>query len=223
VVTSTRPVFTSGGDRWLDTVARERLAGRLAEGLRRARIAGAGVLVGITELLSGRHDPSAIVSASRRIGEPWFCLEQPDRDRIALATLGTVRTLEASGPDRFDVLAARWRTLAAGALADEAPGAPGAGLVAVGGFAFAPDGGASPMWDGFAAASLILPEVALARRGDQTWLTLNLDLAPDDTVPERLAGLQTRLDELVETPLPLFDPAPTGAYEVVSPMPPAHF
>jgi isochorismate synthase len=223
VVTSTRVVFTTGGDRWLDTAARQRLARRLADGLRDARIAGASVLVSISEQLSGRHDPSAIVSASRRTGEPWFCLEQPDRHRIALATLGAVRTLEASGPDRFDVLAARWRTLAAGALADEAPGAPGAGLVAVGGFAFAPDGGASPMWSGFAAASLILPEVALARRGEQTWLTLNLDVAPDDTVTERLAAVCARVDELVETPLPLFDPAPTGSYEVVSPMPPAHF
>ena len=81
--------------------------------------------------------------ASRVGDEPWFCFEQPDRERIALATLGAVRTLEAAGPDRFDELARRWRALADAAIADT-PGAdeaPGTGLTAVGGFAFAPDGG----------------------------------------------------------------------------------
>ncbi len=34
------------------------------------------------------------------------------------------------------------------------------GPVAVGGFAFAPDGGASPAWAGFEPASLVVPESA---------------------------------------------------------------
>jgi menaquinone-specific isochorismate synthase len=196
---------------------------RVAEALHRARATGAPALVSITVKLPGEHDPSAIVAASRRSGEPWFCLEQPDRDALALASLGGIRTLEASGPGRFDELAGRWRELAAAALADEAPGAPGAGLVALGGFAFAPDGGASPMWSGFAPASLVVPELSLARRGRSTWLTVNVDVAPDDADAEAVARVDRRLAELREVELPLFDPAPTGGYEVVSPMPPAHF
>ena len=50
--------------------------------------------------------------------------------------------LEARGPGRFAASPPRWRELAGGAVADAPDGPPGAGLVAVGGFAFAPDGGA---------------------------------------------------------------------------------
>ncbi len=208
---------------WLPARAAARLERRVGEGLRRARAAGGTVLVSVTAELSGEHDPSAIVVASRRVGEPWLCLEQPDRDAIAVAALGAVRTLEASGPGRFESLAGRWRSVAADALADEASGAPAAGLVALGGFAFAPDGGAAPIWSGFAPASLVVPEVSLARRGRSTWLTVNLDIAPDDTEAGAVARVQRRLAELREPALPLFDPAPTGTYEVVSPMAPAHF
>ena len=50
--------------------------------------------------------------ASRRAGEPWFCIEQPDRERAAVAALGCAVALEARGPQRFDEVAARWRALA---------------------------------------------------------------------------------------------------------------
>jgi isochorismate synthase len=211
------------GPAWLTARAAGRLRRRIVEGLNRARAAGTPVLVSVTTELAGDHDPSALVAASRRGGEPWFCLDQPDRDAIALAALGAVRTLEASGPGRFDDLAQRWRALAAAALADEGPGAPGAGLVALGGFAFAPDGGASPVWSGFAPASLVVPELSLARRGRSTWLTVNVDVAPDDTAGDAETRVAARLAALRAVGLPLFDPAPTGGYEVVSPMPPAHF
>ena len=168
-------------------------------------------------------DPTAVALGARRPGEPWFCLELPDRDGSALAALGSVRTIEAHGPDRFRVVDRAWRKLAAGALSDSLDGPPGSGLVALGGFGFAPDGGGSARWKGFAAASLIVPEVSLARREGETWLTANLEIAPDDTVRERLAGLQQRLSELGRRELPLFDPAPSGRYEVLSPMPPSHY
>jgi salicylate biosynthesis isochorismate synthase len=217
---------TSGATPWLDARARGRLERSIGRALARVRSRGAGdspVLVSVTAELSGPRDPSAIVAASRREGEPWFCFEQPDRDAIALGALGSVTALEASGPGRFDELADRWRALATDAVADEGPGAPGAGLVALGGFAFAPDGGGSPMWSGFAPASLVVPEVSLARRGETTWLTATASVAADDTVEDVLGRIDGRLGELRSASLPLFDPAPTGGYEVVSPMPPAHF
>ncbi|MGI8712455.1 MAG: isochorismate synthase [Solirubrobacteraceae bacterium] len=229
---------TAHGDLWLGAPARQRLERRLRDGLAHARATGAPALVSVTARLTGARDPSAIVLGSRRPGEAWFCFEQPDRDAIAIGALGTVRSLEAAGPGRFDELAARWSRLAAGALADEtsesggggASGASGAsgtgpasGLVALGGFAFAHDGGGSPAWSGFAPASLIVPELSLARRGDTTWLTVNVDVAPDDTIADALSGVQRRLDQLAQRPLPLLDPAPIGTYDVVSPMPPAHY
>src|ERR1700712_1222154 len=153
---------------------------------RRARKTGRPVLLGFTTRVGAEVDPSAVVFASRAAGEDWFCFEQPDRDGSALAALGTVTRLRAAGGDRFTRVAAEWRALTAGAVADAPDGPPGAGLVALGGFAFAPDGGHAPHWAGFDAADLIVPEVALARRGDDVRLTLAALVAPD-AVAEELA------------------------------------
>jgi salicylate biosynthesis isochorismate synthase/menaquinone-specific isochorismate synthase len=95
--------------------------------------------------------------------------------------------------------------------------------VAVGGFAFAADGGAAPHWRGFAAADLIVPELALARRGRDVRLTLATLAAPDD-VPEQLAArLEERAAELRPAILPLVDPAPAGRFRIASVAPPEHY
>ena len=166
--------------------------------------------------LAGAVDPSAVACASRREGEPWFVLEQPDRRRSALAALGAVVSLSAVGEDRFAGLARRWRELAADAVSEDvasgqeaSPAPPGAGPLALGGFAFAPDGGGSPEWAGFEPASMIVPEVAVRRAGagvdgaagePRVTLTLAALLAPDDTVAEKLARLEGRLAELRRAP-----------------------
>ena len=51
----------------------------------------------------------------------------------------------------------------------------------MGGFAFAPDGGGAPAWEGFDPASLVVPEIALVRRSGRLTLTLCALVAPDDT------------------------------------------
>jgi isochorismate synthase len=211
------------GAPWLSAGELTRLARRLDAGLRRARAAGTSVLVSVTAAVDPATDPSATVAASRRPGEPWFCFEQPERQGAAVAALGQVRALEAAGPRRFQQLAAQWRTLLGGVLADDPAGPGGSGLVALGGCAFAPDGGASPRWNGFAPASLVVPELSFARREAETWLTVNLDVAPDDTAADALGRVQRRLAELRVRPLPLLDPDPAGTYDVVSPMPPSHY
>ena len=180
-------------------------------------------LASISAQLARAADPTAVVAASRRHDESWFCLEQPDREGSAVAALGCVRSLQANGPGRFGELARRWRAIVATAFADPPDGPPGSGLAALGGFAFAPEGGAAGPWEGFAPASLIVPEISLARRAGSTWLTVNIDVAPDDVVEGLLAKVQRRLAELSEGPLPLLDPAPTGQYSVLSPIPPAHY
>ncbi len=208
---------------WLDPQATHRLERRIDRALRRARATGASVLVSVTSVSDHDLDPTAVALASRRPGEPWFCLEQPDREGWALAALGCVRALEARGQDRFAQVARRWRGLAAAALCDSGDRPPGSGLVAVGGFAFAPDGGASVDWEGFAPASLLVPEVSLGRRGGRSQTTVNLEVAPDDAAEDLVARLAARLAELRVAPLPLLDPAPTGTYRVQSPMPPSHY
>ncbi len=202
----------------------ERLRDHLIAAQRRARrAAGGAALAAITVVLPRESDPTAIVCASRRTGEPWFAFEQPDRDRAALATLGAVAALETSGPDRFATLAARWRALAATAVADVPDGPRGSGPVAVGGFAFAPEGGAAPHWHGFEPASLHVPQVALARRGEDLRMTLAALVQPDDDVDATFAALAARAATLRQSPLPLLDPDPALRARVVSAMPPEHY
>ncbi len=208
---------------WLDADTRGRLVRRLDAGLRRARATGRTVIVSVTGRCDRASDPTAVVAASRQPGEPWFCLEQPDRRGWALAALGCLRGLEATGPDRFAELEREWRSLTARALADSSDGPAGSGLVALGGFAFAADGGGSPRWSGYAPSSLHVPELSLARETDRCWISLNLEVAPDDTADDLQARAWGRLGSLRQTPLPLLDPAPAGTYEVLSTMPPSHY
>ncbi|MDQ6750767.1 MAG: isochorismate synthase, partial [Actinomycetota bacterium] len=202
--------------------ARDRLAAHLDNAVARARATGREVLAAVTVDAEPDVDPTAVVVASRRRGEHWFCLEQPDRAGSALAALGAVRVIESRGPDRFTRVAAQWRALCADALTDP-PSAPVAGPFAVGGFAFAGDGGGSPAWAGFPPAALTVPEVALWRRAGQAQLTLSALAAADDTPAELLGRVQRRLSELRSDPLPLLDPAPAERARIAGAMPPEHY
>src|SRR3954452_17905105 len=142
----------------LDAEAQAELRARCERAIGRARRSGAEVLVGITVAVDPAVDPSAVVFASRRAGEDWFCFEQPDRGGAALAALGVVRRLSGEGAGRFPAVAAAWRRLAGEAVADAPGGPPGAGLVAVGGFAFAPEGGAAPHWAGFGSGAVVVAQ-----------------------------------------------------------------
>ena len=208
---------------WLDAGRRNDLLQRLNEARARARASGLVALASLSSEVQGSVDPTAVIVSSRRPSEPWFCFEQPKRARTAVAAMGAIRTLEASGRGRFSVVRELWSAFGGAALADEPAGPPGSGPVAVGGFAFAHDGGGSAAWEGFAPASLLIPELSLARRDRTTWLTINVDVAPDDSVERLVARVERRLEELQPGPLPLFDPSQTGAYRVFSSMPPSHY
>jgi menaquinone-specific isochorismate synthase len=218
--TESSPLFT------LNPADQERLLARLRRAVARARRSGSVELAAISLALGSSVDPTAVACASRRPGEPWFVLEQPSRGGAALAALGQALTLQASGPARVASVAERWRSLAAGAAGAGAED-PGGGPLAVGGFAFAQEGGSSPHWEGFEPASLTVPEVALTRSeaggGPAVHLTLAAGVAADDLPDEHLAQLAQRLGELRSRALPLLDPAPAGRFVVASAIPPEHY
>jgi len=224
------------GDFALGEADGERLAARLRLAVRRARRSGRPTLATLTVALDGDVDPSAVACAARRPGEPWFLFEQPERGRRALAALGAAERLTASGGERFAVVADRWRELAAAAVGDAPDDPDRLAPVAVGGFAFAPEGGRDPAWGGFEPASLVVPEATLTRRppisrrggGAEVRLTLAALAAPDDTAEDLLGRLRRRVEELGAAiarrrPLALLDPAPAGRYRVASAMPPEHY
>jgi salicylate biosynthesis isochorismate synthase/menaquinone-specific isochorismate synthase len=185
------------------------------------------VLGGISVELPAEIGPAEVVCASRRSQERWFVFEQPDRGAAALAGLGEAVVLEETGAARFRSVAERWRVLCAEAVVDYPDGPPGAGLVCFGGFAFAPDGARAPHWRGFAAASLVVPEVAISRgtRGGvlRTVFTLTAQACPDDLPEDLLETLRARAEELQVRELPLLDPDPAGEFVLASAMPPEHY
>ena len=57
--------------------------------------------------------------AARLARDRWFCWEQPDRDRFAIAALGSVGEAVSRGPERFSEVAATCAELVRGRVADE--------------------------------------------------------------------------------------------------------
>jgi menaquinone-specific isochorismate synthase len=169
-------------------------------------------------------DPSAVVFASRRADDRWFCWEQPDRDGFALAGLGTAHEAVSRGARRFEDVAEACAAAARARAADEPAGLPaGAGPVWVGGFAFDSEGAREGAWSSFPPALMVLPELLLHRDGDRTYLTL-CAMSDPTADPAAAAGrLEARVAGLRDRPLPLPDPHPTSAVRIASASPPERF
>lgn len=169
------------------------------------------MLAAVTVPVSADLDPSAVVLAARQADDRYFCLEQPDRDGFALATLGEAAVVEATGPDRFEQAARACRALGDRAQLDDTgdagAGAP-AGPVWVGGAAFADQGGAAPEWSSLAATQWVMPEVALVRRGAAVHLTIAAVVAGGEDPAAEVERLRERVSSLRPARLP--DPEAGG-------------
>ena len=200
---------------------------RLQEASALSRTDGKRAIAAITIPLAPELDPSALVLAARRPDDRFACFEQPDRNRFALAALGQAEMLESRGRERFVDVARRARELGRRVIADDPardPSRPPAcGPVFTGGFAFAHEGGGTPEWSSLAPAVLVLPELAIARQGDEARLTLCAVMDPDDDVEAVFERLGTRLAELRPAGMPLLDPDPVERTRVASAAPPSHY
>jgi salicylate biosynthesis isochorismate synthase/menaquinone-specific isochorismate synthase len=207
--------------------AREALAERAQAAVEAARRHRAQALAALTVSIPADLDLAAAVMRARRADDRFFCFEQPDRDGFVLAGLGCAVALEARGPGRFREVAVRARDLGRRAIVDdpaEDPDRPTpAGPVFVGGFAFADDGGAAPEWSSLSPASLVLPELSLARYRGAARLTISL-VADGDESPEALTEKAlARVDALEPASMPLLDPDPIQPTKVASAAPPSHY
>jgi salicylate biosynthesis isochorismate synthase/menaquinone-specific isochorismate synthase len=197
---------------------------RVERALRRARRSRRRVIASVTEPVPAGLDFSAAVLAARQAGDRFFCLEQPDRERSTLCTLGEAALVDAGGDERFRDVAAACRELARGAEAAGGVGdPPGSGPVWVGGFAFAPRGGSAPEWSSLAPAQLVLPELSLARRGGEARLTVTAVVEGDECVEGVLERLRARVEGLEPVAMPLLDPDPVTSARVAGAAPPEHY
>jgi salicylate biosynthesis isochorismate synthase/menaquinone-specific isochorismate synthase len=186
---------------------------------------GRPAIASLTFEIDASLDASAAVFAARGL-DWWFCMEQPDRDRYALAGVGVAARIATRGPKRFAEAAQRARALFRDAdCGDDLIGLPsGAGPVLCGGFAFADEGARTPEWAGFGGAQLVLPEMSILRRGERAWLTLCAAVEPDTgTATAYVERLERRLARLAPSSMPLIDPHPTRPPRVAGAAPPEHY
>ena len=177
-------------------------------------------LAAVTVRIDDDVDPAAVAFAGRGAGDRWFCLSEPESG-FELAGYGSAAEVISRGEDRFDDVRRRCAAIGARIAPAGSDGGTGSvrgtGPVWVGGFAFSPDGGASPQWASFPPALMWLPEISLVRVDGSTWMTA---CAADEGLAERL--LERTADHLGAR-LPLADPAPLGKTEVISAQPPAAY
>ncbi|HEY1597676.1 MAG TPA: isochorismate synthase [Thermoleophilaceae bacterium] len=220
---TTRTEAESGPFRLGDS-AWAQLERRVEAALGRARRERRRVIASVTVRVPADLDLSAAVLAARRADDRFFCLEQPERDNSTLATLGEAALVEASGPERFRAAADACRELARGAEAAGGEGdPPGSGPVWVGGFAFAPRGGATPEWGTLAPGQLVLPELSLARKAGEARLSVTAVLDGDESADAVLERLRARVASLEPAAMPLLDPDPVTSARVSAAAPPEHY
>jgi isochorismate synthase len=206
--------------RQLDT---ETLVDALAGGLEEAGARGRRTLVSVTAPLAAA-DPSALAFGARMAGDRWFCWEQPDRG-FALAAIGVAHEVVSRGAHRFEEVANGCLAIARDPIRSEQDGLPaGAGPVWTGGFAFADQGGATPVWSSFPPALMVLPQLSICRSGGGCFLTLNSVGGPGVDPDAVLSRLRARLAALQDgAALPMLELARLGRTEIESVRQPSEF
>ena len=144
------------------------------------------------------------VFLQQALGEARFFWSEANSG-LTLAGFGMAADLFAWGKDRFQQIQTQAQELFTNAVIDdEGEERPLAGPRLFGGFSFIDDFTPDNTWSIHYPAQFILPHYQLAQRANQSWLTLNAILPPDETpetlLPELRAALQTRL-KLLQNPV----------------------
>ncbi|MEX0620808.1 MAG: isochorismate synthase [Solirubrobacterales bacterium] len=169
------------------------------------------------------QDPSAVVFASRRASDAWFCWEQPDRG-VAVAALGEAASVVSRGSGRFHEVAAECAHLSGEAVVvNRAPDNALTGPTWVGGFAFSDAGARSPEWSSFKPAAMTLPEISFSMNPSGTTITLNA-VVEHGADPEPISEILTsRMSSLRYADLPMIDPHPSHRPIIASTRTPGQF
>jgi isochorismate synthase len=110
--------------------------------------------------------------------------------------IGTAYTIESHGTDRFTVTAEAWSRLLANAVIHDSENI--GGPILFGGFAFDPQCGTTPLWEGFPDGRMTLPTLMFTFADDSTWLTANFIVQPGQ--PVDLTWIQQTLERVVFAP-----------------------
>ena len=169
------------------------------------------------------EDPVALVFASRRANEPWFCWEQPDRG-VVFASLGKAESVISRGADRFRDVAAECAHLSGEASVVSVAGdAALTGPTWVGGFSFSDSGAGSPQWSSFEPAEMTLPEICFSTDPSGTTMTLNAIVDRKTDLGGTESALLARVAALTPRGLPMIDPHPSHRPRIENARSPGQF
>ena len=187
----------------LDALA-QRLRPLLAEG-REAASRGWAVLVSVT---SPAPSLDAVPLFEGATGER-FLWEHPS-EWFSLVGVGVAARIAAQGPDRFPLVAQRWRELAARAVTETLGPLPFSTPIAVGGFTFDPNRERGREWESFPDALLLVPRFLFASDADSSWLTVSAVATPECRPGDVAASLSAELREILRGGTRVHEEAPWG-------------
>ncbi len=171
-----------------------------------ARVAGreAPTLVSVT-LPVGGVDPVALHGVALPLGASLWL--QPSQG-ISLVGIGEAWAARQSHGARFAIVSLAWRTLLDGAVIDTGGAPSPAGPLLLGGFSFSDEPAASPVWEGFEPACMVLPGLLLATTPEGSWLTASMVAEPGGVSPGTMAlSLHETWAQLASVPLRPAGPA----------------
>jgi isochorismate synthase len=180
---------------------------------------------GFVRELSGSPDLTALAGTARDLGHEVILVERPMPDAVSVLGIGRVAEIvSAPGGVRAETAAGDvigfeagpplaaasvlWSQIAGSLVAEDEPGLPGTGPLALGGFAFDPARDPGPPWEGFPAVLLRVPGLIVSRVRGRTFACL----------------LDPSLEELLELPAAPAAAAPPARQLALEPaLPPSEW
>jgi len=122
-------------------------------------------------------DPIALFAAARGPGADPVLWSQPSQGTAAVA-IGSAWASRTEGTERFALTSRAWTALAADAIVSADGASRGIGPTLIGGFGFADAPSRTSLWQGFEAASLVVPDLLWTLTPAGCWLTASVLAEP---------------------------------------------
>jgi len=121
-----------------------------------------------------------------------------EQQQLAVAALGNVQTISATGRQRFEDIRQRLDGFSPQVFSNETV-PPEAEPRWFGGFSFRSNHEPTSIWKDFPAAHFLLPQIQLTKTNGTFWLTLNDHLQPNETIETAEQRLQSEARGLIKS------------------------
>lgn len=164
----------------------------IVKGIEQARQSSGGVLVSRSMRIPS-VDPLSFFACGKQDRFFWMDPEGTS----ALAGSGVAHRLEAGGEDRFKSIEKQRTEMLENSIIDADRSDPFTGPLFFGGFSFDPLKTKTKLWNGFPDAELVLPSFMLTCTGDETWLTVNVVVDPNDDAKQKARHILIEKDRIL--------------------------